>query len=266
MRIRISRRASLLPLAAVAVLLTSVAADGEVTQHGNLRVSVSAKLAPQRLPREGKSPISVSMDGQIKTTDGVLPPRLRQLKIEINREGHLEYAGLPVCHYSEIQPATNAAALAACRSALVGEGTFNSYITLRGQPPYPATGRLLVFNGRKGGNHLLLGHVYIAKPFTSSFIVSFSLSRKSHGTYGTVFTADVAKALGGRRYITGIDLELSRRYRSNGLRRSYLSAGCHAPAGFSAATFPLLRTTFGFVDKRSFRSIVFANCRVRPGG
>lgn len=265
MKIRLSRRASLVPLAAAAVLLTSVAADAVVSQNGNLRVSVSAKLTPKRLPRKGKAPISVSIGGQIKTTDGALPPRLRQLKIEINRQGQLEYSGLPVCHYSEIQPATNAAALAACRSSLVGEGTFDSYITLRGQDPYPARGRLLVFNGRKGREHLLLGHVYIAKPFTSSFIVSFDLTKKSHGTYGTVLTADVAKPLGARRYVTGIDLELSRRYRSSGAKRSYLSAGCPAPGGFSAATFPLVRTTFSFVDKRIFRSVVEGSCRVRPG-
>jgi hypothetical protein len=117
---------------------------------GNLRVSVSGKLSPRRLPRGGLAPIAVTVGGRITTTDASLPPRLRRLRIELNRHGKLDSTGLPTCVHRRIQPGSSSRALSGCRSALVGRGTFTADITLAGQEPYPTKGRLLVFNGRAG--------------------------------------------------------------------------------------------------------------------
>jgi hypothetical protein len=70
-----------------------------------------------------------------------------EAEIEINRHGSIDYQGLPVCRISQIQPASNERALAACRSSLVGQGRFFGTITLPGSAPYPIEGKLLVFNG-----------------------------------------------------------------------------------------------------------------------
>jgi DNA-binding beta-propeller fold protein YncE len=234
-----------------------------VTQRQHLRVALSGELAPLALPRTGTAPVAVSLGGDISTTDGSDLPRLRTLRIEINRGGRIEDRGLPVCSLSEILTATSDRALAACRSALVGTGTFHANIVLKGQAPYPSTGRLLVFNGRKGGKPVLLGHIYAQKPFATSFVITFKITHLAHGTFGTVLTASLPEALGNWGYVTGLEMKLSRRYRAAGERRSYLSAGCPAPKGLSKVPFQLMRASFGFEGGKTLSSTLTRICTTR---
>jgi hypothetical protein len=253
--------------ALVLVLLLALGAplvaQAVITQKGNLRLAVSGKIFPHALPRTEAAPIAVSVAGKVSTTDESLPPQLQVLKIEINRNGRLDYRGLPVCALHQIQPATNSRALSACRQALVGQGSFDAYILLKGQAPYPTTGRLLVFNGKEHGKQVLLGHIYIAQPFASSFVITFQIANHRHGSYGTTLTASLSKALGNKRNLTGIEMTLQRRYSYRGERHSYLSSGCPAPKGFTKAVFPLVRTSFGFAEGRKLTSTLTSSCGVR---
>lgn len=250
--------------ASVLLLGLGVAIAGTViTQQGTLRVTVTGKVSPHALPRSGVAPIAVSVGGQVSTTDQSFPPQLRQLRIEINRNGRLDYRGLPVCSLDRIQPSTNSRALSACRPALVGQGTFSAYIVLKGQEPYPSSGRLLVFNGREHGKQVLLGHIYISRPFASSFVITFAIASRRHGQFATTLTANLAKALGSRRYLTGIEMTLSRHFSYRGKAHSYLSAGCPAPKGFPGAVFPFARTSFSFASGRSLTSVLTSDCSAR---
>ena len=144
-----SARAGRLVVALVslgALLGAAGLAQAELVQRGNLRVTVDGKLSPKKLPRRGVAPIAVTVGGKITTADGSLPPQLCSMRIELNRHGRLETAGLPECCVSKIQPASTARALRACRPALVGKGAFSVDAVLGGQEPYPSTGTLLVFN------------------------------------------------------------------------------------------------------------------------
>ena len=207
--------------------------------------------------------MAVSLGGDLSTTDGSDLPRLRSLRIEINRGGRLEEEGLPTCPLSEIAVATSERAAAACRGALVGSGTFHANIVLRGQAPYPTTGKLLLFNGKSHGKAVLLGHIYASKPFATSFVITFKIATRPHGAYGTVLSASLPEALGNWGYVTGIEMKLSRRYSYKGKRRSYLSAGCPAPKGLSTAPFPLIKASFGFDGGRKLSSTLNRSCRVR---
>jgi hypothetical protein len=251
---------------AVAVLLLAIAAvagaDG-VSQKGNLRVSVGGRMTPTRLPRTGVAPIAVSVSGRIATLDHSPPPQLRKLTIEINRQGRLDYAGLPTCSVDRIQPATTAQALSACRPALVGQGSFFADVILKGQAPYPSKGRLLVFNGREGGHQVLLGQIYSAQPFTNSFVIPFQIRPIAHGTYGTALVATLPGSIGSWGYVTGIEMTLSRRYSYRGRPHSYLSAGCPAPKGFNTVPFSLARTSFAFADGRMLTSTLTRTCAAR---
>jgi hypothetical protein len=242
---------------------SGAASPFEVTQKGTLRVSVAGGLSPRRLPRTGVAPISVSVAGKISTTDASLPPQLKALRIELNRNGKLDYAGLPTCRYAGIQPASSERALAACRPALVGTGSFTAEIILSGQQPYPTTGRLLVFNGTRGGKPVLFGHIYAPRPFATSFVIVFSVQKLARGVYGTALHAPLPKAMDAWGRLTGLDMTLSRRYVQDGERHSYLSAGCPAPTGFPTATFPLARTSFLFEDGTQLASVLIENCRAR---
>jgi hypothetical protein len=239
------------------------ASASEIVQKGTLRVTVDGRLSPRALPRKGSAPISVSVGGEISTTDGSQVPRLETLAIELNREGHLDSAGLPTCPYSRIQPASTSRALSACRPALVGQGSFTAEITLTGQEPYPTKGRLLLFNGREGGRPVLFGQIYSPRPFATSFVIVFAIKRLPRGTFGTALEASLPEALGSWGNLTGIEMTLSRRYVHQGRPRSYLSAGCPAPKGFGAADFSLARASFGFEGGAKLTSTLSGTCKVR---
>jgi DNA-binding beta-propeller fold protein YncE len=241
----------------------AVATASEIAQKGKLRVAIEGRISPHRLPRRGTAPVAVSVGGRISMTDGSDPPQLKGMRIEFNRSGRLEDSGLPTCPPAKIRIASTKRALSACREALVGTGRFEANVVLAGQAPYPTSGRLLVFNGRKGGKPVLFGHIYSARPFANSFVIEFELGRRAHGTYGTVLSASLPEALGGWGYLTAIEMKLHRRYSYGGRRRSFLSAGCPAPKGFPGALFTLARARFTFAGGQSLSSTLTRNCRAR---
>jgi DNA-binding beta-propeller fold protein YncE len=238
----------------------SAASASDVLQRGHVRVKVDSDLAPKALPRHGAAGVHVSLETEIAATDGGTPPQLRRIAIAINRNGHFEPRGLPICHLAEIQPSSNAGALAACRASLVGEGSFSADVKLPEQSPFPSVGRVLAFNGRLNGHPAILAHVFGTKPVPTSFTLPFEI-RPARGTYGTVLSASVPRSTGG--FITGLRLNLGRSFRAGGERRSYISAGCPAPAGLRGAVFPLARSSFTFTDGPKLSMVITRNCNVR---
>jgi hypothetical protein len=251
----------LLGLAALAVVAAGVRA--EVVQEGNLRIAVTGSFSPKRLPRTAAAPIAVTVGGRIATLDGNLPPQLKRLRIELNRHGRLDTRGLPRCRLGQIQPASTAHALHACRRALVGRGSFSVEVVLGTQVPYATTGRLLVFNGSYEGHPALLGQIYSAHPFANSFVIPFQVEQRVHGRFGVVLTARLPRAFTEWGYVTGLEMRLWRRYTYHGRRNSFLSAGCPAAHGFSDAAFTLADATFTFADGRNLSSTLAGNCTVR---
>ena len=252
-------------LCALALLGAIASAQAEVSQQGTLRVSFEGTLSPKRLPRTGTAPIAVTVGGRIETTDGSLAPQLQRLRIELNRHGRLERRGLPLCRAAEIHPASTQRALRACRSALVGQGRFSVDVVLAGQEPYPTSGRLLLFNGTYKGRAALLGQIYSEHPFSTSFLVPFSIEEIEGGRYGTALSASLPRALGDWGHVRALSLRLHRHYTYRGQARSFISAGCPAPEGFPGAVFPLARTTFGFAGARRLRTSLTRSCTVGGG-
>jgi hypothetical protein len=233
----------------------------EILQHANVRVRVSGELTPKKLPRSGRAPIAVSVGGQIETTDGSPAPQLQTLGIELNREGKIDTKGLPLCPYDALEPASSARAMASCRSALVGKGSFEAEVSLTGEESYIAKGKLLAFNGRKGAKPVLFAHIYSPQPFATSFVITFEIKHASGGQFGSALVAQLPKTLSSWGKLTGIELRLDRRYTSGGERRSYLSAGCPAPKGFAKVAFPLARTSFGFAGGPTLRGTLTRTCK-----
>jgi hypothetical protein len=246
----------------VIVFAATALAGAEVIQKGDVRVDVSGTLSPQRLPRSGTAPIAVSVGGKIKAVNGAPTPTLKNLKIELNRAGHIDTKGLPVCDYNSIQPASSQRALQGCRSSLVGKGSFNAEITLSGQEPYATKGTMLAFNGREGGKPVLFGQIYSPKPFATSFVIVFKID-KATGKFGTVLSATLPPNLLSWGNLTGIELRLNRTYSSGGKRHSYISAGCPAPKGFPGVSFAFARTSFGFQGGPALSTTLSRNCKAR---
>jgi hypothetical protein len=233
-----------------------------VVQNGTLRVSFSGRIAPHQLPRSSKAPVAVTLAGEIKTTDGQDPPQLRTISLAINRNGKLDYRGLPRCNFHQIQPASTADARASCRKSLVGTGTFKANVALPEQSPFPSNGTILAFNGNLHGKPVIYAHIYGTEPLPTSFVLPFAIKQGS-GNYATTLIAQLPQVAAEWGFVKGVSLTLRRNFTYRGRPRSYLSAGCPAPRGFPGATFAFARASFGFEDGRTLRSTMTRSCGVR---
>jgi hypothetical protein len=257
------RRLAAICVVVLTALLAVAVARGQLIQQGNLRVSFSGTLLPHALPRTEAAPVRVHLDGSVATTDGTRPPSLRKLTIEVNRAGRVSTAGLPVCDAGELQQTTSQAALRNCRRALVGHGSFVANVNFASTPLIPAQGSVLAFNTRIHGKPGMLLHIYGSVPVRLTFVLPLEISRRSHGEFGTVFSARIPRIASGLGYVTGIKLVLGRRYPYQGRRRSFISASCAAPAGFPGAIYQLAHATFSFANGQRLESDLEGNCQVR---
>jgi hypothetical protein len=129
------------------------------------------------------------------------------------------------------------------------------------QKPAQFSGPVVAFNGlMPDGSPAVLAHLYLPRPVPISFVLAFRLTR-GHGTFGTRLVATVPAQTRRSAHITAFSLRLHRLFESGGRRRSYLSAGCPAPTGFTSATFPLLRASYTFVDEKTVSDTLVRTCR-----
>jgi hypothetical protein len=248
------RLLALLGSALLALGALSSLAHGEVSQKNGVRVAVSGSLSPNALPRKGSAPVAVSVSGHIDSLNEAALPQLQKMTVAINSAGHLDLHGIPHCRIGHINPSTNEEALAACRSSLIGEGSFSADVKLPEQSPFPSEGRLLAFNGTIGGRPAIFGHIYGTKPLPTSFVLPFKV-KQTKGTFGTILEAAFPRATGEWGYVTGISLNLN--------KKRFLSAGCPAPKGFSKASFPLLKTSFSFAGGLKLDNTLTRSCKAK---
>lgn len=247
---------------AISAVFGAGLANAELVERGNLFVKFAGGIAPTKLPRQENAPISVRVDGTVRTLSGERPPALRFISIAINRGGRIETRGLPVCTRPEIESVSSAQALAACGSALVGEGRYLAGVTFPDQAAFPLSGKVLAFNTRVDGQRAILAHVYGGDPFPNSRIFVFRI-RKASGTFGTILTAALPTSINRFGYLKRIVLNLRREYVHQGHERSYLSASCAAPRGFTVGVFPFVRVGMTFADGRKLASTLIRTCTVR---
>lgn len=256
------RRPAALPAVVLVLLALVPLARAEVAQKGTLRVSFAGKISPTALPRSGAIPIAVTVGGQVTTTDGSVPPQLQGIEIAVNRAGRFDPQSLPSCTYAQVQPSTTAAAQAACGSAKIGEGSFAANVVIPEQSPFPSQGKIVAFNGVEKGKPVIFAHVYGTVPVPLSYTIVLRMTR-GKGRWGTVLRATLPEVTTDVAYITGISLTLDRRFVSGGKTRGYVSAGCPAPPGFSAAIFPLARASFSFGAVGTLASTINRSCRAK---
>ena len=236
-------------------------AGGETLRDGEIQVAFGGSVAPKALPRTGTTPVGVTISGKVRDLSGGPPPSLRRIAVEVNRLGVLDRRGLPVCRPGRLRAASTAAALAACGPARVGSGHVGGLIVLPEQSPTTFEGRVVAFNGRLRGRPAILAQLYTTRPAPITFVLAFSLGR-GHGAFGTRLVATVPARTRRTAHITSFSLRLHRVFTAGGERRSYLSAGCPAPAGFGGAPFPLVRTSYSFDGQQTVADTLVRTCRV----
>jgi hypothetical protein len=238
------------------------AGGAETQAKEGVEVTVTGKLRPTVLPRRGVAPIQIKLGGEIGLVGTGTLPRLTKLTIELNRHGHLDVHGLPRCRIRDIRPSTTREALNKCGAALVGEGSFSANVKLPEQSPFPSKGKVLAFNGRYRGRPAILAHIYGTKPLPISYVLPFTVGRSS-GAYGTMLETEFPQVTGEWGYVTGIEMNLHRRFAYRGRTHGYLSAGCPAPKGLTLVPFTLVRTSFEFDSGLTISTTLNRTCRVR---
>jgi hypothetical protein len=251
-------------LATAGALLAFAVAPAGAEQSGRDGVAISfdGSFAPRAVPRERLAPITLTLDGKVRSTDGSPPPRLARIEIAFGARGGLDTTGLPVCPRSRLRNSTQREALARCHGALVGSGEISTEVPLDPRKPLLARAALLAFNGRSHGRPAVWVHAYAASP-PVSFVLPFYLSRPRAGAYGVLLRAPVSSALGRWPRLRSFHITLGRRYGAGGDRHSYLSAHCPLPPRLTALSVPFARTTYYFAPRPKISQSISRFCQVR---
>lgn len=257
------RRLLLISAILATALLGAAVAHGESVLKGNLRLGFDARFSPHALPRDRDVPVTVDVSGLVRTIDGSRPPQLRRISIAVNRYGRLSTRGLPVCAAGQLESTSSRVALKRCRRALVGRGRFGANVAFPELTPFPVTGRMLAFHGRRRGRSVVYLHIHGSNPIEATVVLTFRIKRLREGRFGTLLTTRIPRIASDLGYVTDVALSMGRRYRAAGQRRSFLSARCAAPAGFPGALFAFARGSFHFAGGKKIVTTVVRDCLVR---
>ncbi|HEX6228100.1 MAG TPA: hypothetical protein VFZ41_01405 [Solirubrobacterales bacterium] len=214
-------------IAALAVAAFAVSATAETVRAGNMVLTVGGNVSPKKLPRKRMAPITLRLNGHIRTVDGSHPPAARRMLLEFDRNGTIFSRGLPVCRPGQLEARTTRAAQRVCGKARVGGGQTKAQIQFAGQAPFTATGPLLIFNGpRKGRQPSLVMHVYAAVPAPTAFVIRGIVSNSNKRRFGKRVLIRVPTITGGAGSLTDFNAKIHRTWRFKGKKRSYLIARC----------------------------------------
>lgn len=247
----------LLGIGAVICVLLAAVADAAFVRTGNLILTADGGFTPRTLPRNAFAPIDFEGRADLRAVDGSVPPALRQVVLDFDRDGRLSTAGLPVCRPSQLEETTPKAARARCPGAIVGIGRVEAVIVPEGEGPVPASSALTLFNGpREGGKPTVIFHARTTSPAVQNFVLTIPIERRA-GEFRYRAVVDVPPIADGRGALTHLDVDVGRRYRFRGSQRSYTSARC---------SDHVLRThgRFTFADGTIIDGSVDKGCTVRP--
>lgn len=228
----------------------AIAQGAAVVEVNNLILRADGGFTPRELPRRGYAPAAFEGFARIASRDGSRPSPLRQVVVWFDRDGRLALADLPTCAPETVADASVAEARRLCGGAIVGEGEVEAEISLS-SGPLRARSPLTVFNGpRQNGRPTAIAHAQTTVPGTQTFAIVVPIE-PAGGAYGYRARIDVPPIAAGFGSLTDVELEIGRRYRAGGVRRSYLSARCRDRVQKTRGRFVFEDGTLieGFVEK-----------------
>ena len=162
------------------IAIVEQSAMGETVRAGNLIATIEGGVSPHRLPRTTPAPITLRATGSLRTADGSPVPPMKTLTLEFDKHGHLDTRGLATCSANQLDNTLTSQALSICGKALVGTGRVSAEIAFPEQPPFPASGPLLIFNGQpQGGKPVVILFVYARVPAPTTFVTTGVISKAS---------------------------------------------------------------------------------------
>jgi hypothetical protein len=245
--------AALTALAALGLAALGAGALGQTVRSGNLIFTFEGKITPTKLPRKSPAPVSLSVEGELKTADGSHPPVMKTVFLEFDKHGHLNTKGLASCSVAKLQNTLTAQAKRACGSALIGTGRAEAEIAFPEQRPFSASGPLLIFNGSKGHKQMLIFHVYAHVPAPTTFVTTAKIG-KAHGRYGTSAKIQVPTIVSGQGSLTGFEASVHKSWTYKHQKQSVLLASC--PTGHLYA-----HGDFSFANGEKLEGEVARSCK-----
>ena len=206
----------------MAALLTGLigagSADGITASRPDMEATVTASVAPTRLPARGGAPVTLTVAGSISRPDDTVPSPLHAISLLLDRQLTVRAAGVPICTVN-LPGAPPAYMRKRCGKALIGSGTTDETIIYpegSGIPPLNRHADLLFFNGRRD----VRMYIYLPHPSPGqvrSLMVSVGTARRLRIRMGA--------GLGSR---ASFRFRLGRTWREDGKRYSYLNGRCAA--------------------------------------
>jgi hypothetical protein len=245
---------------AVALAALSGTAGAERAQDGNLIVTLNGGISPRMLPRHRTVPVAVHLAGHVLTSDSSPLPRVNWIKLELAWRGVLDTHGLPVCPAARLIGADSRQAVRRCHEAQVGKGRLFAQVFVPNQSPFDVRAHLVAFNGKtKAGRPAVLVQAYSALP-PVSFVIPFTVHHKP-GTFRTVLITTIRRSVGPWPHVSNFEINVSRSFTHKGSRRSYLSASCPVPHGFTAGFLSFARATYTFEGGNQLTIESVRSCR-----
>jgi hypothetical protein len=240
-------------------------AGAEQTGRSGVLVSLDGSFSPKELGRDRTSPVSITLKGSVRSTNGELPPPIGRIDIDFGKNASLITAGLPTCRRSQLVASDLRNAMDSCGPALVGKGRVIAILEFPDGKPHEVRADLLAFNGRsKEPDAVVWALVSPYDPaLATSFVLPFYLQGISHGTFGHRIRAPVFHNPARFWRLSRFSVTLGRRYRAEGERRSYLNARCPLPPRFNSLSIPLARATYRFAPAPAVSVDIYRACRAR---
>jgi hypothetical protein len=215
---------------AIAVAGSALAAGGETpvtVKVGNLELTANGGFAPTALSKTKQTPIELKASGEVKEADGSHPPAAREIIIEGDKNAEVHVKGIPTCSSGQLQATSTSAALAACKSALIGEGQTTAQVAFAEQKPIDVPSKLLLFNGgEKGGKITWYVHAYFSNPISGAIVTTVTITKHPHGAFGTLAVAKVPQITGGSGSIVSFNLDIKKSVKVGGKLVNPISAKC----------------------------------------
>jgi hypothetical protein len=214
-------------LIAILLLLLATVADGAMVRVGRIVLRADGGFTPRKLPRHTYAPISFQGHANVESTDHSPVPALRTFRLEFDKDGRLNTKGLPVCQPASLAGTTPQAARRICGGAIVGSGTVAASVNQPGLQGVQLRSPLSLFNGpRIGGNATVVAHAQSIVPSPQTYVVLITIEKLRKGAFSYRASAQVPEFAEGTGSLIHLEAKVGRRFKSGGVKRSYVSAKC----------------------------------------
>lgn len=201
-------------LTALTVVGIAGAAGGNTpvtVKVGNLELTANGGFAPKALSKTKQTPIELTAEGEVKEADGSHPPAAREIIIEGDKNAEVHVKGIPTCKSGQLQATDTAAALKACKPALIGEGQTTAQVAFAEQKPIDVPSKLLLFNGgERGGKITWYVHAFFSNPISGAIVSTVTITKHKNGPFGTLTVTKIPQITGGSGSIISFNLKIKK--------------------------------------------------------